>query len=180
MNHTALAMLAVLVCSPILVQAADGSGQESNAQTQIDKYSFLLGDWNCAGRVFAHGKIAAHLTTAQAHGTKVVDNRWILFRYDEETTAENPKPFHIDQYFGYDLDSRQFVSVALDTGGYFSETSPELVGDSISFDETTDGKIVGHDSFSKMSQDEILHVGRSLNNEGKWVETDEEICRKAR
>jgi len=173
-------MLAALVCFPILVHANDAPRQESDVQSRVDKLSFLLGDWNCAGRVFAHGKISAHVTTAQAHGTKVVGNHWILFRYDEGKTAENPKPFHIDQYFGYDLNSKQFVSVALDMRGSFSETTPEMTGDSISFDEMTDGKIVAHDSFSKKSEDEISHTGRSLNNEGKWVETDEEICRKTR
>lgn len=180
MNHTTLAMLSALVCCSTLTPADAVPGQETDVLSQVDKFSFLVGDWNCTGKVLAHGRIAAHPTSAQAHGTRVVEGRWILFRYDEDKTAGNPRPFYIDQYFGYDTDTKRFVSVALDSGGYFSETSPAWDGDSITFDETAAGKVVGHDTFARKSQDQISHVGRDLNKEGQWVETDEEICRKTR
>lgn len=173
-------MLVAFACCAASVPVNAADGQESGEQSQVDKLGFLMGDWDCTGRVFAHGNISAHTTTAYAHGTKVVDGHWILFRYDEVRTAENPRPFHIDQYFGYDHDTKLFVSVALDIGGYFTETTPDSAGDSISFDETDEGKVIGHDTFAKKSQDEIMHTGRSQDKNGKWVETDEEICRLVR
>lgn len=180
MNHTRMVMISILMCSSTLVQADAANGQESDELAQVNTFSFLVGDWDCTGKVLAHGQVLAHSTTAQVHGSKVVDGHWILFRYDENKTTENPRPFHIDQYFGYDPAIKHFVSVALDTGGYFSETSAGWISDSITFDEMTDGKIIGHDTFTRRSQDEISHTGRSMDKDERWIETDEEICRRTR
>lgn len=180
MNHTTLALLTVLACSATAADAVSASAQANEVQAQVDKLGFLTGDWACSGKVFAHGSVTAHPTTAQAHGAKVVDGHWILFRYDEDKTAENPRPFHIDQYLGYDSATRRFVSVALDTVGYFSETTPDLSGDSITFDETDAGKVVGHDTFARTNPDEISHTGRNLDKAGNWIKTDTEVCHRVR
>lgn len=180
MNRTTLAILSVLACAPTFASADAAKAQDSDLLARVGTFGFLAGDWTCTGRVFAHGNVPARSTTARVQGMSVVGGRWVLFRYDEDNTAENPRPFHIDQYFGYDPKTRQFVSVALDSGGYFSETSPGWTGDSIVFDETEGGKIVGHDTFTRGGQDEFSHTGRSLEADGKWVETDQETCHRAR
>lgn len=179
MKQTTFAMLTMLVCAPALLTVNDTYAQEVGALTQVDQFGFLVGDWNCAGQVFAHGTSLAHATTAHVHGEKAAGGHWILFRYDEDKTAVNPKPFHIDQYFGYDSTEKKFVSVAVDVGGYFSETSPGWSGNSITFDEIADNKIIGHDTFTRNSQNEISHSGADKNKEGKWIKTDEESCHRA-
>lgn len=180
MNHTALTMLAALACFLIPIHADAAPELENDVQLQVDRLSFLIGNWDCTGRVFTHGKATAHPTVGHVHAAKVVDGHWILFSYDEDKTTENPRPFHIDQYFGYDPGTKTFVSVALDVGGYFSETTSEFAGDSISFDQVADGKVIGHDIFTRRTQDEISHTGKDLDKKGRWVESDEEICHRTR
>jgi hypothetical protein len=178
MKQTTLAMLTMLICTSALLTVNDAYAQEDDALSQVNQFSFLIGDWNCSGHVFAHGTSLAHATTARVHGEKAAGGHWILFRYDEDKTAVNPKPFHIDQYFGYDSTMKKFVSVAVDVGGYFSETGSGWSGNSITFDEIADDKIIGHDIFTRNGQVEISHSGADLDKEGKWIKTDEETCHR--
>lgn len=180
MKRTTLTILAALVCASAPLAVQQVSAQTTGAPSQFDQLSFFVGDWNCTGKLLAHGRTPAHATTARVHGEKAVGGHWILIRYDENQTAANPKPFHVDQYFGYDSTRKQFVTVAADVSGYFSGNSPGWSGNSITFDETTDGKSSGfRDTFTKNGQNEISHSGTEQDKDGKWIKTDEEICRKA-
>jgi len=179
MKYLTLTILAALGGIP-LATSCEGVYADDAVAPPIGQFSFLVGEWECTGRVFAHGTVPAHATTAHVHGEEAAGGRWVLFRYDEAPTAQDPRPFHIDQYFGYDPAIKKFVSVAVDVGGYFSETSPGWVGDSITFEEVTDGNIVGHDTFIRRGQDEIAHSGEDKDKQGQWIKTDEETCHRAR
>lgn len=180
MKLTTLAMLTMLVCISASLAVNDTLAQEDGAASQVGQFSFLVGDWNCTGQVFAHGASLAHATTARVHGEKAAGGHWVLFRYDEDKTAVNPRPFHIDQYFGYDSTLKKVVSVAVDVGGYFSETSPGWSGNTITFDEIADDRIIGHDTFTKNGQNEISHSGEDKNKQGEWIKTDAETCHRVR
>lgn len=178
MKHTTPAMLTMLVCAVGALAVAAAPAPESGGPPGAGRFDAFVGDWDCSGQVFAHGAALAHATEARAHGEQAAGGRWVLFRYDEVKTAANPKPFHIDQYFGYDPAAKQFVSVAVDTVGHFSETAPGWSGDTITFDEVADGKVVGHDTFTLDGRDGISHSGADRNKEGEWIKTDEETCRR--
>lgn len=176
MKRTILAFFTMLVGTSAPLAFDDAYAQEADG---IDQFSYLVGDWDCSGQVFAHGTSLPHATTAKAHGEKAAGGRWVLFRYDEAKTAANPKPFHIDQYFGYDPGTKRYLSVAVDVAGFFSESGAGWSGNSITFDEVADGKIVGHDTFTRDGQDEISHSGADKEKDGNWVKTDEETCHRA-
>lgn len=179
MRYLRLTILAALGGISLATPLEDAHADDVVAPP-VGQFSFLVGEWECTGQVFAHGTVQAHATTARMHGEKAAGGQWVLFRYDEIATAQDPKPFHIDQYFGYDPTLKKFVSVAVDVVGYFSETSPGWVGDSITFEEGTDGNIVGHDTFTRRGQDEISHSGEDKDKQGRWIKTDEETCHRAR
>ena len=178
MKRATFAMLTMLVCASAPLTVDEAYGQEPGDPSQLGQFDFFVGDWNCTGQVFAHGTTSARATSARAHGEKAAGDRWVLFRYDEVKTAANQRPFHIDQYFGYDPAAKTFVSVAVDTGGYFTETSPGWNGDSITFDEVADGAVVGHDTFTRNRQGEITHSGADKDKDGNWIKTDEETCHR--
>lgn len=180
MKHMTLLTLTLLVCAATPPAVNDVYAQEPGTSSPVDQFSFLVGDWNCTGRVFTHGTSLAHATSARAHGESAAGGHWVLFRYDEDKTVANPRPFHIDQYFGYDPTAKKFISVAVDVGGYFSEMGPGWNGDSITFDEGTDGNSIGHDTFTRNGRDEISHSGSDKDKEGKWIKTDEETCHRVR
>ena len=177
MRQATLVTIVLLSCATLPLAVNDAHAQGPVA-SPVERFSFLVGDWNCTGQVFAHGKTLAHATRARVHGESAAGGHWILFRYDEEQTAANPRPFHIDQYFGYDPATQRFLSVAVDVGGYFSESSAGWQGDSITFDEVIDGKLVGHDTFTRLGQDEMSHAGMDVNKDGKGTQTDEETCHR--
>ena len=179
MKQKTLVMPTILICAMSSLIATATYAQQDDASSPVEQFRFLIGHWTCTGQVFAHGTLLAHATTAKVIGEEAAGGHWILFRYDEDRTAVNPRPFHIDQYFGYDSHVKRFVSVAVDVGSYFSETSTGWNGNSITFDEITDGGITGHDTFARNGQNEISHSGEDKNKEGEWIKTDEETCRRA-
>ena len=180
MKKKTLVILTTLIGAVSSLIVSDTYAQQDSALPQVDQFRFLIGNWTCTGQVFAHGTILAHATAARVIGEEAAGGHWILFRYDEDKTAENPRPFHIEQYFGYDSHVSKFVSVAVDVGSYFSETSAGWNGNSITFDEISDGEVVGHDTFTKNGQDEISHAGADKNKAGEWIKTDEETCHRVR
>ncbi|HVC38144.1 MAG TPA: hypothetical protein VNF46_07055, partial [Gammaproteobacteria bacterium] len=150
MKRTALAMLTALVCTLAPLTIKQAYAQEADASAQFDQFSVFVGDWNCTGKHLAHGKTPAHATTARLHGEQAVGGQWILIRYDENKSAVNPKPFHVDEYFGYNSTRKQFVTVAAANSGYFSGASPGWSDNSITFDEAADGKSTGsRDTFTR-------------------------------
>ena len=180
MKYMSLGILIMLACASAPLTAGDAYAADAANPSPLDPFRFMVGEWDCTGQVYAHGTVLARPTRARVHGEEAAGGHWVLFRYDEIQTAENPRPFHIDQYFGYDPATKQYVSVAVDVGGYFAETGSGWSGDSITFDESADGKVIGHDTFTKKGQDEISHSGTDMDKEGKWIKTDEETCHRSK
>jgi hypothetical protein len=145
----------------------------------LDKF---VGNGTCTGSVVATGKNPGHATVGKYSGEKIMDGRWAEIRYDEDASAANPKPFHVVQYFGYDTAKKQYVSVLIDNAeeSYSTGTSPGWKGDSITFDESSDGKSVSYrDVFTSGASGMSSHTGWMKDKSGKWVKTDEETCKSS-
>jgi len=181
MNRTTLFILTLAcVSAPAIKQA---SAQKADAPSK-DQLDFPVGDWNCTGSVMAMGKKPGHATTARAHSEKVLDGNWIVIHYDEEQTSANTEPYHVVQYFGYDRDKKQLVSVTLDNGSssYSTGDSAGWKGNTLTVDETegSGGKVlVFRDTFTRNDSGELTHAGTMLDKDKKWVKTDAETCRKS-
>jgi hypothetical protein len=175
MKHVPSALFVSLFCASTAVSAA-GTAAPSNA---LDKF---IGSGSCAGNVMAMGKNPGHATVGKYHGEKIMDGRWAEIRYDEDQSAANPKPFHVVQYFGYDTSKKRYVSVLIDNAdeSYSTGTSPGWQGDSITFDESSDGKSVSfRDVFTSGRSGMSSHTGWMKDKNGKWVKTDEESCKSS-
>jgi hypothetical protein len=163
----------VLIAGPTMAQ--------DKPSTPMDRLNDFVGDGTCSGNVLAMDKKPGHATAGKYHGEKTLDGHWVVVHYEEDPTKANPKPFKVQQYFGYDSAKQRYVSVLLDNTdpGYATSTSPGWKEDSLTFEETSDGKTLFRDVFKSDKSNMIGHSGWMKDKDGKWVKTDEETCHKS-
>ena len=168
-----------LACAAPLLGHGLASAQES-LPMQLDQLTGFLGDGTCTGNLIAK---PGHPSTGRFHGEKVLGDHWVVIRYDEDATASNSRPYHVTQYFSYDAKGGHFVDVLLDNSGetYSTGTSNGWQGDAMTF-ENTDFTSGSHplfrDVFRRQGAEVISHTGYERDTSGKWVKTDEEVCKR--
>ena len=184
MKRMTSAILTALVCTSASLVNQQVFADSIGASSQLDQLSDFLGDGKCTGNAMATEKTPGHASVAHFHGEKTLDGNWIVVHYDEDQTAENPKPYHVVQYLGYDSKKKQFVGVGFDNSGssYGGGVSSGWKDDIFNLDDTTamDGKNVSYrDVFTRKGSNELSHAGMMRDKNGKWAKMDEETCHKA-
>lgn len=179
MKPTSSALCAALACASSLLFLGPAGAQDGTS-SQLDQLSSFVGDGTCSGNLLIK---PGHPTTGKVHGEKVLGDRWIVVHYDENATAANSSPYHVAQYFRYDATAKHFADVVLDSTGasYATGTSSGWQGNVITFENTVwmQGKhYILRDAFARRSANLFSHTGYQRDQSGKWVKTDEEICRR--
>ncbi|MDE2450733.1 MAG: DUF1579 family protein [Gammaproteobacteria bacterium] len=179
MKPTSSTLYAALACASSLLYLGPAAAQDS-IPPQLDQLSSFLGDGACTGNLLMK---PGQRTTAKYHGEKVLGDHWIVVRYDEDATPSNTRPYHIVQYFSYDVKAGRFVDVALDNSGtsYGAGTSSGWQGDVITFENTVlagASQYVLRDVFTLHGTKVASHTGYQRDKSGKWVKTDQEICKR--
>jgi hypothetical protein len=157
------------------------AGAHDTPASKLDQLSGFLGDATCTGNLLVTK--SPHATSATYHSEKTLGGHWIVVRYDEEASSSNSKPFHVAQYFGYDPKTGQFLDVLGESfdGGYGVGTSSGWHGDVLTFentDSTSGTQPVSRDVFTRRGGLVVAHTGYERDKNGKWVKTDEEICKR--
>ena len=169
--------LAVACAAPLL-----GLGRavaQDMASSQLNQLSGFIGDGTCTGNLLAAK--SAHATSARYHAEKTLGDRWVVVRYDEDTTSSNSTPYHVAQYFSYDPKAGHFVDVLLDNSGenFGAGSSSGWQGDAITFENTVLASgYVFRDVFTRSGSQVVSHTGYQRDKSGKWVKTDHEICKR--
>lgn len=174
-----------ITLSLVSIATSSGMGRaiadDSNSPSPMDKLTKFVGEGACTGNVLAMGKSSGHAKTGKYHGEKTLDGQWIVIHYDEDKTDVNPKPLHVQQYFGYDPAKKMFVSVEFDNMGpvYTPATSSRWIGDTLTFEYTAsvDGKMVALRDVFTVNASENSHTGMMRDKTGEWVKTDNETCK---
>lgn len=180
MKPTSSTLHAAIACVSSLLYLGPAGAQDM-PPSQLAQLSGFLGDGTCTGNLVAAK--SPHETRAKLHGEKTLGDRWVVIRYDEETTPSNSRPYHVTQYFSYDAKAGHFVDVLLDSSGesYSAGTSSGWQGNAITF-ENTDFTSGSHppfrDVFTRRGAKVISHTGYERSKSGKWVKTDEETCKR--
>lgn len=169
-----------LACAAPLLGHGRAAAQNMPA-SQLDQLSGFLGDGTCTAKIMAMGKSPEKVASGRLHGEMTLGDRWIVVRFDETATAASPKPYHVAQYFGYDVKAGHFVDVVLDNSGgsYGAGTSNGWQGDSITFENTdfTSGShALFRDVFTRHGAQVVSHAGYERDKQGKWIKADEETC----
>lgn len=173
-----LSTIAVLACAAAFPATQVGAQQPSGSADPLGKF---VGSGNCTGQALGEDMKAFHATTGKLRSQKVLDGNWVEIHFDEDPRADNPKPFSVVQYIGYDKARKRYVSVLVDNSGssYSTGTSSGWKGDSISFDESLAGRSVGFRDIMTSSNGTFGHVGMLRDKHGKWIKADEEHCTSA-
>lgn len=174
-------ILASIICTASTLIAGQAVAQDKPVAAS-DPLAGFVGSGTCTGNVLAMGKKPGHATTGRYHGEKTMDGHWAVIDYDEDQSAANPKPFHVAQYFSYDVEKKHYVTVSIYNGdaGYSTGTSVGWKGDSITFDESNDGKPASfRDIFTSGESGLSSHTGMERGKDGKWTKTDEENCKRS-
>jgi hypothetical protein len=180
MKRTTLT-LSTLFCAIAAVAAGSASAQSNTAAANapLDKF---LGSGTCTGKTLDKDMKSFHATTGKFSSRKILDGNWVEVRYDEDQSAAVAKPYHVIQHIGYDAAKKRYVGVTVDNSGsgYSTGSSKGWKGDSITFDESTDGQAAFfRDTFTSSGSGMSSHVGTMRDKSGKWIETDEEHCTSA-
>lgn len=179
MKPTPSTLCAALACASSLLFLGP-AGAQDGMSSQLDQLSSFVGDGTCSGNLLVK---PGHQTSAKVHGEKTLGDHWIVVHYDEDATAANSSPYHAAQYFRYDTTAGHFVDVLLDSSGgsYATGTSSGWQGNVITFENTVwaQGKhYIFRDAFARRGTNLFSHTGYQRDQNGKWVKTDEEMCKK--
>lgn len=172
-------LYAAIACASSLLYLGPATAQDSMS-SHLDQLSGFLGDGACTSNPVTK---SGHPATGKYHGEKVLGDRWVVVRYDEDATPSNSRPYHVAQYFSYDAKAAHFVDVLLDNSGdsYAAGTSSGWQGDVITFENTvttSGGNYVFRDVFARRGMNVVSHIGYQLDKSGKWVKTDHEVCKR--
>lgn len=172
--------LALACAAPLLVHR-QAVAQEM-AASQLDQLSGFVGEGTCTGKLMVSSN-STRATTGKFHGEKALGDHWFVIRYDEDATPANSRPYHVTQYFSYDAKGGHFVDVVLDNSGgsYGAGNSSGWQGDTITFENTdfTHGSdAVLRDVFTRRDNVVMSHTGYMRDKQGKWIKTDEEVCKR--
>ena len=108
-----------------------------------------------------------------------LDGHWLPFTYAEKKTADNPMPFMVRGYFGFDPQMNKLVLFGVEnSGGYSVASSDGWDGDTLAFvgpwhmgKETMNGR----DTFTRKGDRELRHSAE-IEQDGKWVKLSDESC----
>lgn len=181
---TACRLLAVaaLLVTPSL-RAEDKPAGPPKPAPEMSQLAYFAGTWNCSGKTFATPMGPEHATTGVARGQMSLGGFRLVINYDETKTAANPMPFHVLQVIGWDAGQKAFDSVCFDAfGGSCAQTSPGWKGDALVFEGSANmggQKMGARDTFTKVSANELKHMGEMQGPDGKWMTGDEETCHRA-
>ncbi|MEO8378158.1 MAG: DUF1579 family protein [Acidobacteriota bacterium] len=143
---------------------------------QLDAFA---GNWKCSGTAFASPMSPQHATTGEVWMKLDMNGYWMTFTYAEKKTTENPMPFQVNGFLGYDTEIHKLVMGSVDNmGGYSTASSDGWNGDTIVYSGPwhMGGMTVnGRDSFTKKGAREMIHAA-SIEQNGEWTKLDEETC----
>src|ERR1051325_11397879 len=160
-----------------------GSALAMDPNPELKKLEPFAHNYDCTGIAYANPMSPEHPTRAKVTGAWMLDGNWVGFSYIETKTAQNPMPFAVRGYWGYDPAMKKFVMGGVDNmGSYSTGTSDGWNGDAFVIvgpwhmgTQTVNSR----DTFTK-NGNKLMHVGR-MEEEGQWggCGTDENTRRPA-
>lgn len=172
--------ISVLVLILVAGAAMAASHTEMSPLRKLDP---MVGKFQCKGIAYASPMGPEHATTATVEAKWVLDGMWANFWYTEKKTAENPKPFAVSGFMGYDMGKKKYVTGGVDNmGGYSTSEADGWMGNDIVFvgPYNVGGMVMkGRDTFTSTSKNELKHMFEVEEN-GTWKKMGQETCTRVK
>lgn len=166
----------------IIILLVATSAFAQSATDQLKTLQGFIGNWKCSGRALASEMGPEHATNGTVTIKWILNAKWLEIRYAEEKTTNNPNPYAIVAYWGYDTGSKKLVAGTVDNmGGYSTQESTGWNGDQLVFTGVSHmGPTTpqGRDNFTRKGANEISHSFEMQDGAGGWKKLDEETCKK--
>jgi hypothetical protein len=168
----------------ILTAAAATANQHTEkkamaASDPLKQLEPMIGKWQCTGIAYATPWGPEHPTSGEVAQSWIMDGKWLSFTYAEKKTADNPMPFTVVGYFGYDPELKMYVVGSVDSaGGYATGAGSGWVGDAMTFEgpwHVGGMTSKSRDTFTKKGANQIMHLGE-LEQNGAWMKLGQETC----
>ena len=146
----------------------------------LRQLDYFAGTWQCSGTAYQTPMAPEHPTKGDVVMKWGLDGYWLPFSYTERKTADNPMPFAVNGFLGYDAKAKQLVMGSVDNmGGYSTASSDGWNGDSIVFTgpwHMGAMLVTGRDTFTKKSANEVTHLAEMMPEGGQWMKLGMETC----
>lgn len=195
MTRTSALLLAIAVALPLSAQQPGPGGNTGNPaaptksakptgppapkpDSEMQQLKFFVGNWSCKGHVETTPLGPAHDTSSMVRIATEYGGFWLIGRYDEVKTAQNPMPMRFEFVWGRDAKEKKFAAWGFDGfGGATKQTSSGWEGDKMVFtgEVVSGGQTAGaRDTFVRKGE-ALTHMGEMQMN-GQWTKLDEESC----
>jgi hypothetical protein len=148
----------------------------------LRQLDYFMGTWQCSGMAYKTPMAPEHPTRAVVTTKWILGGNWLSFMVAEEKTAQNPMPFAVDGYFGFDPELKMFVIGSVDSGGgYSTAQSKGWMGDVITFEgpwHMGTVTMTGRDTFTKKGAGQMVHVALVQQKGGPWQKVGEDTCNR--
>jgi hypothetical protein len=174
----------------VLVLTAAGAAANQHTETKamnsdpmLRQLDAMAGKWQCKGMAYATPWFPEHPTVGEVSQSWMLDGKWMAFTYTEKKTAQNPTPFIVSGYFGYDPELKMYVVGTVDnTGGYSTGAGNGWVGDVMTFEgpwHIGGMTAKSRDTFTRKGMNELTHMGE-LESNGSWIKLGQETCTRGK
>lgn len=141
----------------------------------------IEGKWKCMGKTPDSPFAKAHPTKAEMSIKADLNGHWYLMRYEEKKTKENPAPYVMRSFVGFDPARKQLVRTDVDGLGMITHlASKGWEMDQLVWAGEVGGpqKMQFRETITKKSPKEIVSTLEVLGADGQWIVIGENVCKK--
>lgn len=170
---SALASSAVLAADP---PAGPPPAPELAAELKV-----FDGKWRCEGSTPDTAYTKAHPLKADMSWKRDLNGHWHVMRYDEKKTKENPTPYVMTAFCGFDAQRKVLVRTDIDGLGMVTHlTSKGWQGNVLVWSGETGGaqKVAFKETVTQRSPAELTSVLEMADGKGAFLVIGESTCKK--
>lgn len=141
----------------------------------------IEGKWTCLGKTPDSPFAQAHPTKADMRIQADLNGHWYLMRYAEKKTKENPAPYVMSSFMGFDPARKLLVRTDVDGLGMITHLASQgWEADKLVWA----GEVRGppptpfRETITKKSPKEIVSTLEVAGADGTWIVIGESICKK--
>lgn len=158
----------------------DEPDQAPPPAAELGQLKPLDGKWTCTGKTLETPYGTAHTISATMENKSDLNGYWRLWRYTEKKTKDNPTPYVMASFVGFDPQQKVLVRTDVDGLGMITHLSTKgWDGDKIVFEGAVGpAKVPFRETLTKKSDKQITGLQEMKGADGNWIALAETTCKK--